>query len=141
MAFLILLLLFFPWSNVQCFLFKLYFLHFFLILIFFPRPPYLIPKRERKEVGEKKRKKENGNKVWPYTQLGRPMTLGNNLQLLFLGKERHLFDTFASGRMIATELLCHGDNKKVQVGVLQRNHGGGRVGWGGVLSHVALLNC
>ncbi len=39
--------------------------------------------------------------------------------------------------MIATELLCHGD-QKVQVGVLQRNH----LGEGcGVLSHVALLNC
>jgi signal transduction protein with GAF and PtsI domain len=69
------------------------------------------------------------------------MTLGNNIQFFYLGKDVCsilLYTTFASSRMIATELLCHGD-KKVQVGVLRRNHGGGVVGR--VSSHVALLNC
>ncbi len=78
------------------------------------------------------------HKTWPTYDI-RLITC--NFILFFGGKDVCsilLYTTFASGRMIATELLCHGD-QKVQVGVLRRNHLGG--GGCGVPSHVTLLNC
>jgi hypothetical protein len=94
-------------------------------LSFFCQPPYFTPKRE-KNKGAKKEKK-NGNKIRPYTQLGRPTILGNKIQFIFLGGVKtfvRFFYTLLLHRVgwLLWSWLCHGD-EKVQVGVLQRNHG------------------